>query len=68
MKTRNFRQYVLDELRAGYKGKYQDVEEVTLYNKQLYIAHMSDGRLLNVTQEVHDILRKPAIDYFLSRF
>lgn len=68
MKMRNFRQYVLDELRAGYKGKYYDAEEVTLYNGQLYLAHMSDGRLLDVTQEVHDIIRKPAIDYFLSQF
>lgn len=72
MKMRNLKEgYILDKLRAGYKGKYYDLEEVTIYNTpngQLCIAHMPDGRRLDVTQEVKDIARKPAIDYFLSHF
>lgn len=67
---RNFKKYVLDELRI----RYPEMDHLMCYqspygiNGVIYVLLMNDGRRQEVTQEVHDIIRKPAIDYFLSRF
>lgn len=66
----NLRKYVLEELRI----RYPEMEYLMHYpspygiNGTIYVLLMNDGRRQEVTQEVHDIIRKPAIDYFLSHF